>query len=82
MEKNPTKANDPAFQSLTRQRDGYTDEITVRGVTKREYFAAMAMQAFLSNSSARITEPDDAKKIAIMATHAADCLIEKLNTTA
>ncbi len=63
-----TKANDPAFTGLT--SDGPTS-----GLTKREYFAAMAMQA-LTHKSEFWTDMRDISEKAIQI---ADTLIEKLN---
>ena len=63
-----------------------TDPITYvgwfsEGLTKREYFAAMAMQALISNgqySGGLLVHP----KIGDIAIEAADALINALNTTA
>ena len=61
-----------------------TDQITYvdrlsKGLTKREYFAAMAMQGLLANPD--LTKTDDVI-IAMTSIDAADALIKALNTTA
>ena len=45
------------------------------GLTKREYFAAMAMQGFCADSSYTVSN------IAMTATKVADALIDELNKT-
>ena len=53
----------------------YNNNYISTGLTKREYFAAMAMQGLLANDSGLITsKARDAVK-------AADALIEELNKT-
>lgn len=57
--------------------------IFVRGLTKREYFAAMAMQAYLSNSQiAKLrlnkTSDEDIIDFAEVAVKAADALLKEL----
>lgn len=63
-----TQPNDPAFPVSP------ADYSAKHGLTKREYFAAMAMQGLLANDThyALMTEK---------AVHYADMLIEKLNST-
>lgn len=46
------------------------------GLTKREYFAAMAMQGFIAN---HLTVGNSAVEISEMAVLHADCLITQLN---
>ena len=63
-----TLPNEPAFarpSSSTSHQDG---------LTKREYFAAMAMQGFLSEG-----EVSEIKTIAVLSVQMADALIEQLN---
>lgn len=64
-----TKANEP-INTIE-----YNNNYISTGLTKREYFAAMAMQGLLANDSGLITsKARDAVK-------AADALIEELNKT-
>ncbi len=67
MENKKTSANDSSFPVIA---ENY---IIDGGLTKREYFAAMAMQGLLANDSALITNK------ARDAVQAADALIEILN---
>ena len=53
----------------------YNNNYISTGLTKREYFAAMALQGLLANDSGLITSK------AIDAVKAADALIEELNKT-
>jgi hypothetical protein len=64
---NDTKPNESAYPVL---------EIS-DGLTKREYFAAMAMQGFCSTSS--LMSQHDNKVVANFAVCQADALIEALN---
>ncbi len=67
-----TAPNDQAFPI----RDGDSEDImpiTYLGLTKREYFAAMALQGLLSKNSA------DVRTAAQLAAYAADELIRALN---
>ena len=49
---------------------------TIEGLTKREYFAGLAMQGYCSNiGTAKITS----KEIAILAAKQADALLEELS---
>ena len=61
----PVKANDGAFP--------VPDPYEELGLTKREYFAALALQGLLVSDK---TTVDEATKWAV---YAADCLIEDLN---
>ena len=46
-----TNPNDSVYRSVWRERhNGYTVEASDAGLTKREYFAACAMQGLLSSS--------------------------------
>lgn len=64
-------ANEPAFPASTETGFGMT------GLTRRELFAAMAMQAFISNpANVGRTSPQD---IASAACGAADALIAQLS---
>lgn len=88
-----TNGNDGAFGKKERMGSAYMGDITVRtygdGLTKREYFAAMAMQGFLANSviAASLAEmhraggdpKDDYAKLSIKM---ADALIAALNKEA
>ena len=65
MENNETKANEPAYPNKFVP--------ILYGLTKREYFASMALQGLLANDSALITSK------ARDAVQAADALIEILN---
>ena len=56
------------------QRAFAVDSHYQRGLTKRELFAAMALQGYLSD-----TNVIDAKAAAEVAVIAADCLIKQLN---
>jgi hypothetical protein len=60
----------------SRSRDGDYDIIHTPGLTKREYFAAMAMQGLLANPIAPETEYEDNMLFAVQ--HA-DALIDQLN---
>jgi hypothetical protein len=74
MENKETKANDPIHNVINSKKDYSDDNIyKSNGLTKREYFAAMALQGLLANDSALITSK------ARDAVQAADALIEILN---
>lgn len=64
-----TQPNDPAFPVSP------ADYSAKHGLTKREYFAAMAMQGMLANGSG------DSSAVCSVAMWHADALIEKLNKT-
>ena len=49
------------------------------GLTKREYFAAMAMQGWNANKSRQMPEYKDYMRVAEMSVNQADALIEALN---
>ena len=67
MESNKTKPNEPI--NIVEYNNNYIST----GLTKREYFAAMAMQGLLANDSGLITSK------ARDAVQAAEALIEILN---
>lgn len=77
-----SNANEPAFPKITTSYGtgtAYTDRV---GLTKREYFAAMAMQGFITNSQIldecgyRDLDPQEA--CAQIAIKQADALIAEL----
>lgn len=68
-----TNPNDPAFASP--KREGFESLINTLGLTKREYFAALAMSGMLANSQ-RIGRNDEYAKTAV---NAADALIAEMN---
>jgi len=88
-----TETNDPMFPFLTYNEGGYGDTITFHdvngskqffpfkaGLTKREYFAVMAMQGFLASSvSINNTNERTPELIASVAVITADALIKALN---
>jgi hypothetical protein len=67
-----TTPNDP----ITLLHSASEKDILFQGLTKREYFAAMAMQGLLANHS--LTNAHD-EIIAMTALDAADALINALN---
>jgi hypothetical protein len=76
-----TQANDPAFSrpAFHHEHTGTLHDAQ-DGLTKREYFAAMAMQAIVSNlNSHRLFGVDNMFDIAKGAVNMADALIEELN---
>ena len=70
MENNETKANESINRIL------YMDNYTSEGLTKREYFAAMAMQGIISNKDGLDIKIE---RIVESAVDTADALIEELN---
>ena len=57
-----------------------TEKVTTSGLTKREYFAAMAMQGLMANPNVVVQRDEKDEKSFIMAcTKAADALIKQLN---
>lgn len=80
MENKKTQPNDSAFaKSAFYHVDGGIDHPS-EGLSKREYFAAMAMQGILSNSCDWSNYESHLKWISQSATQYADALIEALNT--
>ena len=67
---------DLAFPAEQRMKYGDANDLNYSscGLTKREYFAAMAMQGLCA-----INAPMEIKDIAVWSTHMADALIEQLN---
>jgi hypothetical protein len=76
-----TQANDAAFARASFHHDKFfIPDDAQEGLTKREYFAAMAMQAIVSNSNShRLFGVDNMFDIAKGAINMADALIEELN---
>jgi hypothetical protein len=75
MENNKTFGNSPAFSKPAFYHPDGAIDLPNNGLTKREYFAAIALQGLLANDSGLITsKARDAVK-------AADALIEELNKT-
>lgn len=66
-----TNKNDPVYPIGN-------DPIASEGLSKREYFAALAMQGFLSNPGIDKTEYNE-KNVAKAAVAMADYIIQKLN---
>ena len=67
-------ASDPAFPACNEANTNNT-----MGITKREYFAAKAMQGMLANSSMYyVLPPNTVKLLAIDAVLVADALIKEL----
>lgn len=72
-----TNSNDPAFDDLDYMSSGgHVHDQTYKNLTKREYFAAMAMQA-----AAHTYDPEEAYWTVIVtnAVTLADALITELN---
>lgn len=66
----------PAFPVQAYINEYGNERAPVDGLTRRELFAAMAMQAYLSNPSMTEKTPD--KTLASWARHSADALITEL----
>jgi hypothetical protein len=75
LSKNTTHPGSPLKPELLKFKDG--SEIVNMGLTKREYFAAMAMQGMIGNSY--FTEGSSYNTIAEWSVQQADALIEALN---
>ena len=75
MENNKTNGDSPAFSKEVFYTDEYNINTPQEGLTKREYFAAMAMQGLLANDKV------EHKYCVISAVEYADDLIEQLNKT-
>lgn len=67
-----TKPNTTAFPFVERNGDGV--DVAYEGLTKREYFAAMAMQGLLANTGVK-----ELAYLAHKAVQCADLLIADLN---
>ena len=72
MENNQTKANEPI--NIVEYNNNYIST----GLTKREYFAAMAMKGIIANKDGLDIKIE---RIAESAVDTADALIEELNKT-
>lgn len=75
METNP---NEPAFAKSASYTDFYGLDSSQIGLTKREYFAAMAMKGIITNKDGLDIKIE---RIAESAVDMADALIEELNKT-
>ena len=76
MENNETKANEPAFSKPAFYHPDGAIDLPNNGLTKREYFAAMALQGMLAKYGSDY-QVQNAKE----AIYWADALIEELNKT-
>jgi hypothetical protein len=72
MENKETKANESINRIL------YMDNYTSEGLTKREYFASMALQGIIANKDGLDIKIE---RIVESAVDTADALIEELNKT-
>jgi hypothetical protein len=72
MKNNETKPNEPIIPLE------YNNDYTSMGLTKREYFAAMAMKGIITNKDGLDIKIE---RIAESAVDMADTLIEELNKT-
>ena len=78
MENKETKANEPAFSKAAFYHpDGGLDSPNA-GLTKREYFASMAMQGIIANKDGLDIKIE---RIVESAVDTADALINELNKT-
>ena len=79
MKNNETKPND-AIHNVFNSKKDYSDDNIYKsnGLTKREYFAALAMQGALANKSAH---ERTIEMITESSVKLADALIEELNKT-
>lgn len=76
MTKGDVSAYPVLAKSEVNEEMGYTRYMSADGLTKREYFAAHALQGVLADPN--LTTISHA---AVLAVNAADALIERLNTT-
>ena len=76
MENEKTHGDSPAFAKAAFYTDEYGIDAPQEGLTKREYFAAMAMQGLLTKFG-----NDYELQIAKDAIYWADALIDELNKT-
>lgn len=72
---NREQSNQPAFSCVAVSPDG--NSFHQEGLTKREYFAAMAMQGILSDQTH--LRPNEAEEIVRRSVILADALLEQLN---
>jgi hypothetical protein len=70
-----TDGNDQAFATPPIYSDAFGLAVQEKGLSKREYFAAMAMQGLLST----VPESFNGREIAEISVNMADALIEALN---
>lgn len=74
------KGNDPAFATPDNGTESLTTWQGQKGLTKREYFSALAMQGMLSSIDGFSIHPDGTtQNLARCAVAQADALIEELN---
>lgn len=78
MENNRTFGNSPAFSKPAFYHPDGAIDLLNNGLTKREYFASMAMQGIISNKDGLDIKIE---RIVESAVDTADALIEKLNKT-
>ena len=78
MENNRTFGNSPAFSKPAFYHPDGAIDLPNNGLTKREYFAAMALQGVLANKSAHERTIEMITKSSV---RLADALIEELNKT-
>jgi glycerol kinase len=71
-----TKGNDPISATQEYHSKNFGVVLAKTGLTKREYFAAMAMQGILSNEDNSYETAEDKAETAVKS---ADALIEALN---
>jgi len=76
MENNKTHGDSPAFSKAAFYTDEYGIDAPQEGLTKREYFAAMAMQGFITKYGIDCQEQHTKQAIFM-----ADFFIEELNKT-
>ena len=76
MEENKTHGDSPAFAKAAFYTDEYGIDAPQEGLTKREYFAAMAMQGFITKYGVDFQEEQIKQAIFV-----ADIFIEELNKT-
>lgn len=68
-----TKENEAAFSKSAFYHESYGEDDPQKGLTKREYFAVMAMQSFIIQNSYGMNE------IPLKSISIADALIKQLN---
>ena len=78
MENKETKANEPAFSKPAFYHPDGAIDLPSTGLTKREYFASMALQGIISNKDGLDIKIE---RIVESAVDTADALIEELNKT-
>ena len=78
MENNRTDRNSPAFSKPAFYHPDGAIDLPNNGLTKREYFAAMALQGIIANKDGLDIKIE---RIVESAVDTADALIEELNKT-